>query len=107
MAQSTQRAVIAEALAEIKLIDTHEHIVAEDVRLETELDFTSLLPDYLSSDLVSAGTRHRNLPPALAAYACRHVGARWIGLGWASASRRGRPRGHVAGAADGSYREDR
>ncbi len=55
MAKSTQQAAIAEALDEVKLIDTHEHIAPEAVRLGLELDFTYLLPLYLSSDLVSAG----------------------------------------------------
>lgn len=55
MTQNTKQAAIAEALAEVKLIDTHEHIAPEAVRLGLELDFTYLLSHYLSSDLVSAG----------------------------------------------------
>jgi predicted TIM-barrel fold metal-dependent hydrolase len=46
---------IAESLAEIRIIDTHEHTVPETVRLDTTLDFTYLLSYYLSEDLVSAG----------------------------------------------------
>ena len=55
MAQNTQPAAIAEALSEVKLIDTHEHVADETVRLDLDLDFSYLLPHYLSSDLVSAG----------------------------------------------------
>ncbi len=55
MTKNTQQTAIAEALEEIKLIDTHEHIAPEAVRLSLKLDFTYLLSHYLSSDLVSAG----------------------------------------------------
>jgi uncharacterized protein len=55
MPQTTRQAAIAEALADLRLIDTHEHTAAEAVRLGIELDFTYLLADYLSSDLISAG----------------------------------------------------
>jgi uncharacterized protein len=54
MPENTQQA-LDEALADIKLIDTHEHVVAESVRLGMTLDFTYLMPHYISSDLVSAG----------------------------------------------------
>ncbi len=55
MKQNMLQTTIAEALAEVQLIDTHEHIVAEEVRLGEILDFTYLLPHYLSSDLLSSG----------------------------------------------------
>ncbi len=55
MEPRSQRPAIAEAMADIKLIDTHEHLVPESVRLETTLDFTYLLSHYLSDDVVSAG----------------------------------------------------
>jgi predicted TIM-barrel fold metal-dependent hydrolase len=53
--QDSQQSYIAEALADIKIINTHEHIVPEDARLDTKLDFTYLLCYYLSDDMVSAG----------------------------------------------------
>ena len=46
---------IAEVLSAVKLIDTHEHIAAEEIRRGMTLDFTYLFPHYLSSDLISAG----------------------------------------------------
>ena len=55
MNSSELHARIAEALSDVKLIDTHEHIAAEEIRLGMTLDFTYLFPHYLSSDLVSAG----------------------------------------------------
>ncbi len=54
MPEAKQQA-LAEALADVKLIDTHEHVAAESVRLGMTLDFTYLMPHYVSSDLVSAG----------------------------------------------------
>ena len=53
--RNSQQPSIAEAMAEIEMISTHEHIVPEDVRLDIPLDFTYLLCYYLSEDLVSAG----------------------------------------------------
>lgn len=55
MTLSVAQTAIADALSEVKLIDTHEHTTDETVRLGLDLDFTYLLPHYLSSDLVSAG----------------------------------------------------
>ena len=52
---STALQTITEALADVRLIDTHEHTASEPVRLGLDLDFTYLFPHYLSSDLISAG----------------------------------------------------
>jgi predicted TIM-barrel fold metal-dependent hydrolase len=51
---------IREALDAIHLVDTHEHLFAEDERHRAAVDFGYLFPHYASSDLVSAG-----LPPSL------------------------------------------
>jgi hypothetical protein len=40
---------------EIKLADTHEHLISESIRNRSELDFTYLMPMYINSDLISAG----------------------------------------------------
>ena len=55
MAHSTHQEAMAEALSDLKLIDTHEHLAPEAVRFAITLDFTYLLPHYLTSDLISAG----------------------------------------------------
>jgi len=55
MTQDHLHSTISKAIDNIRLIDTHEHIVAEQIRLAESLDFTYLIPHYLSSDLVSAG----------------------------------------------------
>jgi predicted TIM-barrel fold metal-dependent hydrolase len=47
-------------LDKIAIIDTHEHFILEQERLELELDLFYLFPHYASSDLVSAG-----MPPSL------------------------------------------
>ena len=46
---------ISEYIDQIKLADTHEHLIAESIRNQSELDFTYLMPMYLNSDLISAG----------------------------------------------------
>jgi len=51
---------IREAVDAIHLVDTHEHLFAEDERHRAAVDFGYLFPHYASSDLVSAG-----LAPAL------------------------------------------
>jgi len=51
---------IQAAVEAIQLVDTHEHLFAEDERHRAAVDFGYLFPHYASSDLVSAG-----LPPAL------------------------------------------
>lgn len=55
MSVRDRAAEFSEALADVRLIDTHEHVAAESLRQELQLDFTYLMPHYLSSDLVSAG----------------------------------------------------
>lgn len=51
---------IQAAVDAIQLVDTHEHLFAEDERHRAAVDFGYLFPHYASSDLVSAG-----LPPSL------------------------------------------
>lgn len=51
---------LAQAVAAIPLVDTHEHLLAEEERHRAAHDFGYLFPHYASSDLVSAG-----MPPAL------------------------------------------
>ncbi len=46
---------IYEFVSRIKLADTHEHLIAESIRNQSELDFTYLMPMYLNSDLISVG----------------------------------------------------
>jgi predicted TIM-barrel fold metal-dependent hydrolase len=46
---------IVDAVEDIELVDTHEHIIDEDQRLASKLDLFYLFPHYASSDLVSAG----------------------------------------------------
>ena len=55
MKQDNLRSALAAAIGDIRLMDTHEHVVSERIRQSTTLDFTYLMPHYLSSDLVSAG----------------------------------------------------
>jgi hypothetical protein len=61
MKDNSLQATIAGELSGVQLIDTHEHIAPEEVRLEQTLDFTYLLPHYLSSDLISAGMSRDDL----------------------------------------------
>jgi predicted TIM-barrel fold metal-dependent hydrolase len=60
---------IQEAVEAIQLVDTHEHLFAEEERHRAAVDFGYLFPHYASSDLVSAG-----LAPALL------EGIRWPSL---------------------------
>jgi predicted TIM-barrel fold metal-dependent hydrolase len=46
---------IADAVEEIELVDTQEHIMPEKERLASKLDLFYLFPHYASSDLVSSG----------------------------------------------------
>jgi len=46
---------IKEAIDNIWIIDTHEHLMPEKERLSRKIDFFYLFPQYVSSDLVSAG----------------------------------------------------
>jgi predicted TIM-barrel fold metal-dependent hydrolase len=46
---------IREEVEQIPLIDTHEHLVSEDIRLKKKIDFFYMLAHYASSDLVAAG----------------------------------------------------
>ena len=46
---------LKEYIDQIKLADTHEHLIAESLRNKVDLDFTYLMPMYLNSDLISAG----------------------------------------------------
>ena len=46
---------LKEYIDQIKLADTHEHLIAESLRNKSDLDFTYLMPMYLNSDLISAG----------------------------------------------------
>jgi len=55
MARDQLCSTMTEVVEEIRLLDTHEHIADERFRLAESLDFTYLMPHYLSSDLVSAG----------------------------------------------------
>lgn len=49
---------LRQELDKIAIIDTHEHFILEQERLELELDLFYLFPHYASSDLVSAGMPH-------------------------------------------------
>ncbi len=51
---------ISSEIGKIRVVDTHEHIMAESERNEYALDFSYLFALYNSSDLVSAG-----MPPGL------------------------------------------
>lgn len=55
MKRDSQASTIDDELKDIRLLDTHEHIVPEDFRLSLKLDFTYLLANYLGNDLTSAG----------------------------------------------------
>jgi len=57
---STLAQRIGDAVAAIRLVDTHEHLLSEEERNRAALDFGYLFPHYASSDLVSAG-----MPPAV------------------------------------------
>ncbi len=46
---------IRQKVEKIPLVDTHEHFIPEEKRLNTELDLFYLFPHYASSDLVSSG----------------------------------------------------
>ncbi len=52
---------ISEKVEEIKLVDTHEHLMPEEDRLNSEIDLFYLFPHYASSDLVSAGMPKEDL----------------------------------------------
>ena len=45
-------------LEKITLIDTHEHFILEEERLDLPLDLFYLFPHYASSDLISSGMPH-------------------------------------------------
>lgn len=49
------RPSISDAVDEIRLVDTHEHIMAEEDRSKYAIDFSYLFAQYKTSDLVSAG----------------------------------------------------
>ncbi len=51
---------VSAAVEAISLVDTHEHLFAEEERNRAALDFSYLFPHYAASDLISAG-----MPPAL------------------------------------------
>jgi uncharacterized protein len=51
---------LGSAVAAIRLVDTHEHLFAEEERNRAAVDFSYLFPHYAASDLISAG-----MPPAL------------------------------------------
>jgi predicted TIM-barrel fold metal-dependent hydrolase len=51
---------ISSAIDAIRLVDTHEHLFAEEERNRAAVDFSYLFPHYAASDLISAG-----MPPAL------------------------------------------
>jgi predicted TIM-barrel fold metal-dependent hydrolase len=51
---------IAGAVDAVALVDTHEHLLAEEERHRAAHDFGYLFPHYASSDLISSG-----MPPAL------------------------------------------
>ena len=46
---------ISKEVKKIPLVDTHEHFLLEEERLNTKLDLFYLFPDYASSDLISSG----------------------------------------------------
>ena len=52
---STLAQRIGDAVAAIRIVDTHEHLLSEEERNRAALDFGYLFPHYASSDLVSAG----------------------------------------------------
>jgi hypothetical protein len=54
------QARIAAAVDRLMLVDTHEHLLAEEERHRAAIDFGYLFPHYASSDLVSSG-----MPPAV------------------------------------------
>jgi hypothetical protein len=51
---------IKEVINAIQLVDTHEHLLAEEERHRAAQDFGYLFPHYASSDLISSG-----MPPSL------------------------------------------
>ncbi|MBI2299298.1 MAG: amidohydrolase family protein [Armatimonadetes bacterium] len=55
MRLSPTEAELFEALREIPVIDAHEHLVPEAVRLAQRVDFSILFAHYCCADLVSAG----------------------------------------------------
>lgn len=52
---------IAKKIEAMEIVDTHEHLMPERKRLESEIDLFYLFPHYASSDLVSAGMRPSDL----------------------------------------------
>lgn len=46
---------ISDHVEEIRLVDTHEHLMSEQQRLDSKIDLFYLFPHYASSDLVSSG----------------------------------------------------
>ncbi|HJN15152.1 MAG TPA: amidohydrolase family protein, partial [Armatimonadota bacterium] len=52
---STTEAGVFEAIAEIDVIDAHEHLVPESVRVAMKVDFFILFANYCRADLISAG----------------------------------------------------
>ncbi len=46
---------LTHAVGQIQLVDTHEHLLAEEERHRAACDFSYLFPHYAASDLVSAG----------------------------------------------------
>jgi uncharacterized protein len=55
MADRNLRAGLARRAEEVCLVDTHEHLIAEEQRANLKLDLSSWFPHYAASDLVSAG----------------------------------------------------
>src|SRR5512138_2531529 len=57
---SELRERLRQAVQQIQLVDTHEHLLSEEERNRAALDFGYLFPHYASSDLISSG-----MPPAV------------------------------------------
>ena len=49
------RTKIRQLVDTLKLVDTHEHLIPESMRLATTTDFFHLFKDYIQNDLISAG----------------------------------------------------
>ena len=53
--QTSSFDIIKKAVDDIWLIDTHEHFIPESERMNSELDFFTLIGFYMHSDLISSG----------------------------------------------------
>ena len=53
--ESRLHSEIQQVVDSIKLVDTHEHLIPEEMRLSTTTDFFHLFKDYIRNDLISAG----------------------------------------------------